>query len=105
MVLRHVGVLSAGKLMGALMALFGLIFGGIMTLVSLAGVAINPPQNGPQFPAIFVGVGAAIVLPIFYGIMGFIMGIIYAALYNLIAATIGGLELEFERSATTPDTR
>jgi hypothetical protein len=96
MVLKRVGILSAAKVSGAVMAVLGLIFGGMMALVSAAGIAINAQQNGPQFPAIFLGIGAVIVVPIFYGILGFIMGAIYAALYNFIAGMVGGLELEFE---------
>jgi hypothetical protein len=99
MVLKSVGVLSAAKVSGALMALMGLIFGGIMALISSVGIAINAQHNGPQFPAV-LGIGAIVFVPIFYGIFGFIMGAIYAALYNFIAAIVGGLELEFEDSVT-----
>lgn len=102
MVLRYVGVLSAGKVMGALGALVGLMIGGIMSLIAAAGVAINGSPNGPQLPAIFVGLGAAIFVPIFYGFFGFISGVIYAALYNLIANLFGGLELHFEAPRTSP---
>ncbi len=100
MVLKSVGVLSAAKLFGALMVLLGLIIGGIMALAAAAGIAINAQQNGPQLPAMFVGFGAVIFIPIFYGVLGFIMGAIYAALYNLVAGMIGGLELEFQDSIT-----
>jgi hypothetical protein len=67
----------------------------------MAGVALDAQRgNGPQIPALFLGAAAVIVIPIFYGVFGFITGIIYAALYNLIAAVVGGLELEFERPVT-----
>jgi len=103
MILRSVGVLSAGKVSGVLCALIGLLVGGFMALASLAGVAFNAQAHGggPQIPAMFVGVAALIFVPIFYGVFGFFMGLIYAALYNLIAGMVGGLELEFERPATT----
>lgn len=42
------------------------------------------------------GVGAIIAVPVFYGIMGFIGGIIMAMLYNLTTGLIGGLEIEVE---------
>jgi hypothetical protein len=35
-------------------------------------------------------------LPIFYGILGAIGGMISAAIYNLIASFIGGIEMNFE---------
>ena len=42
------------------------------------------------------GVGAVIFMPLFYGALGFITGIITAALYNLVAGWIGGVELQLE---------
>ena len=36
------------------------------------------------------GAGAIIVLPIFYGVFMFVMGLIQAALYNLAAKWTGG---------------
>ena len=103
MVLKSVGVLSAGKVSGVICALIGLLAGGFMVLASLAGVAFNAQGQGggPQIPAMFFGVAALILVPIFYGVFGFIGGIIYAAIYNLVAGMVGGLELEFERPATT----
>jgi hypothetical protein len=47
-----------------------------------------------------LGAGAIVILPIFYGVMGFIMGALYAAVYNFIAGIVGGLELQFEHGMT-----
>jgi hypothetical protein len=98
MVLKSIGVLSCGKLMGILNALLGVLIGGFFALISLAGVALQQAQggNGPVLPFMGMGVGAVIVFPIFYGIIGFIGGIIMALLYNAVANIAGGLELEFE---------
>ena len=38
----------------------------------------------------------SVLFPIFYGAMGFIFGVITAAIYNLVAQWIGGLEVEVE---------
>jgi hypothetical protein len=40
-----------------------------------------------------------VLLPLLYGILGFIGGAIGAAVYNLFSGIVGGLELELE--ATT----
>lgn len=40
------------------------------------------------------GVGAIILFPILYGVMGLIFGAVSAALYNLFAGIVGGIELE-----------
>ena len=101
MVLKSVGILSAAKVSGALTAILGLIAGGMMAVISLMGVAVKAQQNGPPFPAMFLGLGAVILVPIFYGVMGFIMGALYAAIYNFFAGIVGGIEFEFEYSPTT----
>jgi hypothetical protein len=51
--------------------------------------------GGAAFAAMF-GVGAIIILPLFYGVIGLIGGAIGAALYNLFAGLFGGIELETE---------
>ena len=40
--------------------------------------------------------GMGIFMPIIYGVMGLIFGVIGAALYNLVARWIGGFEVEVE---------
>ena len=42
---------------------------------------------------ILFGIGSIITIPIFYGVMGFIFGMITAFIYNLVAGWIGGLEI------------
>jgi len=43
------------------------------------------------------GAAAIIILPIMYGIFGFIGGAIGAWIYNLVAGWIGGIEIELEK--------
>jgi hypothetical protein len=40
------------------------------------------------------GVGSILLLPLFYGALGFIGGAISAFVYNLVAGVVGGIELE-----------
>lgn len=99
MVIRHVGVWSVARLYGALSASMGLLFGGIIALVSLAGGAAgafgrNADLSGPL--AMMFGVGAVVFLPLCYGILGVCAGAIGAALYNLYAGMFGGIHLETE---------
>lgn len=99
MTLNRVGVLSAGKIMGVLYAVMGLIGGIFLSLFAVMGTALGSLQNQSSPEAAFgllFGIGAIIFLPIFYGVLGFVGGIILAAVYNLIARIIGGLELELE---------
>jgi hypothetical protein len=101
MVLRSIGVLSAGKVMGITYALLGLIPGVIIALAAMAGVAGNANQGDHSaLPFLGMGAFAVVFIPLLYGIGGFIGGIICAAVYNLVAGVVGGLELEFERRGT-----
>ena len=98
MVLRSIGVLSCGKIMGAFYALIGLVAGGLLTLASLTGAASQMVQNGadPVLPFMALGAFAIIFLPMLYGAFGFVGGIIGAAMYNLVAGIVGGLELNLQ---------
>ena len=93
MVLKSVGVLSCAKLMGAMYAIMGLIFGAFMTLASLAGVAAS--KQGGDAGALAIGAGAIVIFPILYGIGGFVGGLISAFVYNVVAGLVGGIEFDF----------
>ena len=97
MVLRSTGAMSLGKVLGVLYALIGLLVGSVVSLVSIVGAAIGSGGgDSPEaFLGVFFGVAAIVALPLFYGAMGFIGGLITAALYNVIVGFTGGLELEF----------
>ena len=91
-VVKRVGIFSVGKVLGAVYALVGLIAGGVISLISLAGAAASGSREG--IAGAFFGVGAIVIVPPLYGAVGFIGGIIVAAFYNLIASLIGGIEVE-----------
>jgi hypothetical protein len=42
------------------------------------------------------GVGAIIILPIFYGALTFVFALIGAALYNAVAGWVGGVEMDLQ---------
>jgi hypothetical protein len=42
------------------------------------------------------GWGFALCMPIFYAVLGFVGGVIGAAIYNLAAKVVGGIEVEVE---------
>lgn len=99
--IKKIGVLSLGKILGLLYAMMGLIVGALYSLFTLIGLSMSQafsPSSGPAlvFGLIF-GIGAIIFLPVFYGVMGFIVGIVTAVLYNFIASKLGGLEFEVEK--------
>jgi len=98
MVLKRIGPFSCGRVCAWIYGAFGLILGFIITLVALIGVAASTGQDGGGSALGFIfGVGAIFILPLFYGVIGFLGGLISAAIYNLVARYAGGLELELSQ--------
>ena len=100
--IKRIAPLQAGKMLGLLYACMGLIFLPFFAIAGLAGAFAQHAQqvqNAPGLPAaLMAGImfGFGIFIPIIYGAMGFVFGIIMAAIYNLIAGWIGGIEVEVE---------
>jgi hypothetical protein len=81
---------AIGFIIGGIFALFGAAFG------SLAALSGGRNHMGLGFPEMFFGVGAIIVLPIFYGVMAAIFSAIGAFIYNIVAGWVGGIEIEVQ---------
>jgi ABC-type phosphate transport system permease subunit len=98
-VIKRVSPISAAKIGGILGVLLGLLIGACVSLVmmtagSLITASMPDERPGGAIFGMLFGAGAIVVLPIFYGVLSFIMGAIYAALYNLASKWVGGLEIE-----------
>ena len=91
--IRSLDIASCARVGLVLYALIGLFAGGIMTLFSfvapLSGISGSNPDV--QFMGIMTGVGAIVILPILYGVMGAISGALGAVCYNLAAHWAGGI--------------
>ena len=98
---RRLGVLSLGKVMGALYGLLGLIFGALFSVFSLIGAGFAGAGGAGEDAVLGLvfGVGAVIILPLVYGFFGFIGGLLTALLFNLVTGIAGGLEMEVDASA------
>ncbi len=104
MTLKHIGVLSAGKVL----AIFGVIFGFLSAVLSLTlrSMLVKTAANNPvyaQMPqvqamlAVPASYWSLIIAPIEVAIIYFLTGIIGSWLYNIIAGWIGGIELHFSK--------
>ena len=90
--LRRVGVIKAALIGGIGYAIMGLVFVPFFFFVALVAPAEGPMGPGEwMFGPIF-----ALMLPLVYGVMGFIGTGLAAAVYNLIAMMVGGLDVELE---------
>jgi len=95
-VVQSVGVLSVAKIMGLIHGTLGLIFMPFFLLVSVVGMATGGGRAALSGAA---GIVLAVMIPVLYGGLGFVMGAIGALLYNLFAKWAGGIEVEVR---TTP---
>ena len=97
-VLRSVGVLSFAKMAGAVYGALGLAFAPFVVLLAVIGSMVGSRQHplGPVFSIVF-----AILMPVIYAAMGFVMGAIGAFVYNLVAKWIGGVEVELASTSPT----
>jgi hypothetical protein len=95
MVVRRVAPVSFAKVAGIIYAVLGFCFGLLFTLASLAGAFASERAGAPGL-GLLLGVGAVIMLPIFYGVLGFVVSLIGAALYNAAAGWVGGVEVEMQ---------
>lgn len=93
MELKKIGVISCAKVAGIIYAVFGLLAGGLVSLLAMAGAMQSAGGDGMTGGMIF-GAGAIIIMPILYGGMGGIVAALSALLYNVVAGLVGGIELE-----------
>lgn len=84
--IRRFSIGQAAKFMGVMYLLFGLIFAPFFLLVGMFA-----PEGSGGFGTIF-----ALAIPIIYGLMGVVAGALGAAIYNLVAGWVGGIEVEME---------
>ena len=116
-IVKRVDKVSVGKIVALIYAIYGLIQGIFFSLIILlggeltVGLSFLLPNQFILFPVIplfegaraggdfslaLFGLGLIIYIPIMYGIMAFIGGVLTAFVYNLAAGWVGGIELETE---------
>ena len=95
MVITRVNAFSVAKVAAVLYAGMGLLIGALFSLIGMIGVgAALSGTEGAGFLSALFGVGAIIIMPICYGVIGFIFSFIAASLFNVAAGMTGGVEVE-----------
>ena len=89
-------VFSIGKVEAVLLAFMGLIMGVIYGVIT----AIIGVVTGNTTLGILGFFGIIILVPIFYSIFGFIMGILSGLFYNWAAKWVGGIKFELNEKAS-----
>jgi len=82
--------MSCAKVVGLVYLILGLVFGACLSLISMLGFAggTNSVLQG------MFGAAAIVVLPIFYGLLGFLGTLIMTSLFNLVVGITGGVEVD-----------
>ena len=83
--LKRIGPVSFAKIHGLIMGLFGIIIGALYGIIAMVAPTASP-----------LGLFGIILFPIAYGLLGFLGGLLGAALYNLASKWVGGLEIEIK---------
>ena len=97
--IRRIRLFSAAKIVGFLYAIMGFLSGVALINTLPLLLSSNPQLPGEvwgQPTAVVVGLGSLVVLPLVYWILGAIIGLLMALIYNLAAGWFGGLEIEYE---------
>ena len=100
--LKRIDPLSLAKIVALLMVIVGL-FLGIFYAIILGPYIVNlDPNAAAELEAAGIAGGmftpwAIIIMPIVYGVMGFLAGLIGAWLYNMFARGIGGVKLDLSK--------
>ena len=107
-ILKRVGVLKSAYFMGLYSAFIGFIFGLIFVMATMilssifsaASVGANSIGVESLAPNMFdFGWFSIILFPILYGIGGFILGIIFTPITNLILRIIKGIDVNLEQDS------
>lgn len=94
--LKKVGILSVAMFSGTAGLIVGLIGGSAFAFAAVLGLNLN---GAPSFGTnVGFGIGMAILLPLAYGIGGFVAGAINAFVYNVLAGLTGGIEFDLAPS-------
>jgi hypothetical protein len=88
--LRRFTIGQTAKVIGMLYGLMGLVFFPFILLAEMLS---------PKGPGLVLGVILALIMPILYGVFGFIFTAIGCALYNWAAGMVGGIEVQLDPPA------
>jgi hypothetical protein len=83
--LIRISILQSSKIMTAMYVLMGFIY----TLIGIPMILFGSSQIK------IIGV-VYLLMPILMGIIGFVFFVIFAAIYNLLATKLGGVEVEIQ---------
>ncbi|WP_111670764.1 DUF3566 domain-containing protein [Algoriphagus litoralis] len=99
-VIKKIGVGSAAKVYGLTLGFLGIVIGVFYSLI----FSFIASFTNEEIPMIGAGLGIfmLILIPIVYGVIGFVIGALGAWVYNFVARKFGGLEIELSEPTSLP---
>lgn len=89
--LKSLDPMGVGKVTGAIYGGMSLLIVPFVALAMVVGAFAKSKEAGI---AIVLALGLILVLPVVYGLMGFVMGALMAVVYNFVSRWIGGIVME-----------
>ncbi len=100
--LARISPLQLGIVLAVLYAVLSLIVILPLGAISMAGGAFMQHHGTHSGGAtLFTGV-FLFLLPVLYAVLGFVVGVLVAAIYNLVASFTGGIEVTVEDAPAEP---
>lgn len=93
--IRNINVIQYALVYAVLSALAGIVV-ALLAFPAMALLASFPMAGTGHHGMPALGFTPLILMPVFYGVFGFVAGIVIAALYNLVAGWTGGVEATLE---------
>ena len=96
---RRIRLLSAGTMAGLVGAFLGLLTAIPISLFAILGAGASQVSDfgaSIGIPSVLLGVGSLLGLPLAYGLVAFVWGLLHALVYNVVASFTGGLVLEID---------
>ena len=100
--IRKLAILSVAKIYAVMMLVMSLLISIPYGLISIVYALFGAGMMGGNAAfavgggGVVLGIGIMIGLPIFYGVLGFILGALSALVYNIFSGIVGGIEIEVE---------
>jgi hypothetical protein len=95
--IKRIKTLSVAKIMGLSLAIIGFVVGVVVGFIMFViGTIFDSSTEITSFLAPGLGILGFILIPVLFGLFGFIMGALCTLIYNRLAAWVGGIEIEFE---------
>jgi hypothetical protein len=91
--LRSIGVFSSAKILAVIHGVLGILIGFVFLVIGVAGVFGAPVEQKLGMAGLIL---LAVLIPVFYAVLGFVAGAIWAFVYNLVAQYVGGLILRVD---------